>query len=246
MPAPLQGAFDNLTRLIIICLAIVATLSSFLALGQVLGLRYWVTYANDSTGLFFSPVAQGEFLALVVVALVTQRLWYYLPALIPGLVLCPSRAMWAASGLGIVATYIRKPLLLLILVLALAVVVTLHPSSSDTERLQIWAAAWRYLTLWGNGLGSFEDLWFVHGNVGMQPLYVHNDYLQLVFEFGIWALAPFALMAFALSRTQSPEWPILVAFLFMACFSMPLHIPLVAFIGALALARTLTFGEPNA
>ena len=245
-PAPFQGAFGNLTRLAITCFAIVATLSSFLALGQALGLRYWETYNNYSTGLFFSPVTQGEFLALVIVALVTQRLWYYLPTLVPGVVLCPSRAMWASIALGLVAVYLRKPLLLLILVLALALALTLHPSSSDLERLRIWAAAWNHLTLWGNGFGSFEDMWFVKGSVGVQPLYVHNDYLQLVFEFGIFALAPFALVAYCLSRTQSAEWPILVVFLFQATFSMPLHIPIVALIGALALARTLTFGESNA
>ena len=53
-PAPFQGAFGNLTRLAIICLAVVATLSSFLALGQALGLRYWVTNNNASTGLAFA------------------------------------------------------------------------------------------------------------------------------------------------------------------------------------------------
>ena len=245
-PAPFQGAFGNLTRLAIIGFAIVASLSSFLALGQVLGLRYWPTYHGYSTGLFFSPVTQGEFLGLVVVALVTQRLWYFLPGLTPGLALCPSRAMWASIALGLVAVYVRKPLLLLILILALALALTIHPSSSDLERLRVWAAAWNHLTFLGNGFGSFEDMWFVKGSVGIQPLYVHNDYLQLVFEFGIFALVPFTLVAYSLSRTASREWPILVVFLFQASFSMPLHIPVVALLGALALARTLTFGESNA
>ena len=240
--APPQGAFDNLTRLAVICAAIVAGFSSALAVGQAFVFRLGPTNQNEFTGLFFSPVTQGEFLSLVVVALVIQRLWLFLPLLAPGVVLCPSRAMWASIALGALATYFRKPLWLLILVLGLGVLLTLHPSPSDVERLKIWGAAWRYLTLWGNGFDSFSDLWFVKGNVGVQPQWVHNEYLQLIFEFGVFAAAPLALLTFCASRIDSPEWPILVAFLFQAAFSMPFHIIPVALIGALAIVRTATFG----
>lgn len=215
-----------------------ACASSALAMAQALGwhpVPEW-NPANPA-GFLFNSIAQGEFLALCVVVLVAFRYYWPILALAPGLYLAGSRGAWAALALGILATYFRKPLWLLILTLSFALYWSTNPGSSDLQRLIIWRAAWTHFTFWGNGFGSFWYLWI--GNPAWWPQYAHNDYLQTVFELGVWAVIPFSILTWACSRTTAPQWPILITFLFMATFSMPLHIPVALALGAVALASTL-------
>ena len=227
----------------VIALGLIGALSSALAVAQAaFGWYPFPVWASShQPGLFFNPVHAGQTLAILALVLFTQRLYWLLPGLLPGLWLAHSRGGWAALAFGLLATYFRHPLWLLVLILAGAVVVTLHPSSSDTQRLLIWQAAWTHLAFWGNGFGSFMNLFIGNPANGIiHPEYVHNDYLQTVFEFGVWSIIPFALIGWATSRITARDWPVLVAFLFMACFSMPLHMPIVAALGAIALITTLS------
>jgi hypothetical protein len=188
-------------------------------------------------------MAQGEILALTVVMLIANRLWLFLPAMAPGLWLAHSRGAWAALALGLIATRFRRPLWLLAGALALGIVYSVSPSPSDLQRLQIWRGAYRYLTFWGNGFDTFQYLWI--GNPVWHPEYAHNDYLQTVFEFGVWSIIPFSVLAFAVSLRTARDWPVLIAFLFMACFSMPVHMPMTLILGGFALA-TILMGPFNA
>lgn len=223
-----------------IAFAWIGIASSILAVGQAFGYHPLLQWQPEqSPGLFFNPVHAGQTLALIILLCVIHNLRWFIPFLAPGLYLAHSRGAWLALALGLLANWFRRPLWLLVLVLALGVAFSLHPNPSDLQRLDIWKAAYLHLTFWGNGWDSFWNLYMGPRSAVVHPEYVHNDYLQTVFEFGVWSLIPFAILAWAASKTSAPDWPILIAFLLMACFSMPMHMPLTLVIGAIALATTL-------
>lgn len=235
-----RACWANTLRPIYVAVALLCTASSLLAVAQLFGwhpLPQWV--ADQTPGLFFNPVVSGSIAALAILALWCNDLPWLTIGVFPGMILSHSRGAWAALVLGFMAFMVRKPLVLLVTVLALAFLLTLHPSVSDMQRLQIWRAAWINLTLWGNGFGSFMYVLMGNAEHIVKPEYAHNEYLQLVFEFGVWALAPLVLVAWALSRSSTRDWPTLVAFSFLACFTMPWHMPVAALIGGLALTTTL-------
>ncbi len=221
-------------------LGMVGILSVFFAILQRMGFFFWQTHAGQTTGFFYSPVAQGGFLGLLIVAMV--RLWCFwpIPIFALGLAINPNRGGWVCAGVGLLATWIRWPLLILATVLIGAFFITLHPGISDQERLNIWQAAIVNLHWFGNGWGSFDYVWIVRDGLGYQAQHAHNDYLELAFELGLYAIPIFCVLGYALSQSESPDWPILVAFCVLATFTMPSFIPATATIGALALTSILT------
>lgn len=224
-----------------IALAIVGTASTALALAQAIfgWYPFPVWQIGQAPGLFFNPVHTGTVLTMTIMALVVNRLYWWIPGLLPGLWLAHSRGAWAALALGLLATRFRHPLWLLVLVLALGVLYSTNPGVSDIQRMEIWHAAYTHLTFWGHGIGSFWYLFMGSSHGILHPEYAHNDYLQTVFELGIWSVIPFSILLWALSRSAARFWPVLVTFCFFACFTMPLHMPIPAVIGALALILTL-------
>ncbi len=225
-------------------LGMIGIVSVMFALFQMGGFFFWPTYLNYPTGLFYSPIAQGGFLGLLIVAMIRIRWYAPIPILVLGLYLNPNRGGWVVAGIGLFATWVRQPLAILAVVLAGAFVLTSHLSTSDAWRLAIWYSGWEKLSLFGNGWGSFENIWLIQNGVASHPIHAHNDYLQLAFEFGLYAIPFFCLLAYALSKSSAPDWPILVAFATMAVFAMPSYIPATAALGALALTTILT-GEDN-
>lgn len=226
------GVFHQV--LFVICAA-----SSLVSIVQWLG---WHPFPEWNTlhpaGLFYNSMAQGEILALAILSFLVWRERWYIPLLIPGLILSNSRGALAALGLGLIAHWFRRPLVILIVTLAVTNWFLLHPNLGDLQRLIIWRAAWDNLTFWGNGLGSFWDLYM--GNPAWHPEYVHNDYLQAVFELGIFSVPIFICLALAVVFDRRAQaWPVLIAFLFMGLFSMPIHMPFTAGIGLVALVCTI-------
>lgn len=234
-----RRAFDLLPSVYVI-LGFIGIASTIFACFQVAGYSFWPTHNGVTSGLFYSPIVQGGFLGLVIVALLQTRWLIITPILAFGLFLNPNRGGWIVAGIGLLATWVRQPLIILAVILLGAFFVTLNPSFSDLERFNIWQAGAVNLTWFGHGWGSYADVWIVRNDLGYQPLHAHNDYLELAFELGIYVVPIFCVLAYALAQTSSPEWPLLVAFCTMATFAMPSFIPATASIGALALASTLT------
>lgn len=224
-------------RWAMLLLAGFAALSSILAIAQAFGWHPVPQWNDKPPGFFFNSIAQGEVLALAVLVCFAERAYWLALTMLPGIYLSQSRGALVALALGLIAIWIRRPLVLLCLALAATVYWTHNPSSSDLQRLLIWRAAWTHLTFWGNGFGSFWDLWI--GNPAWWPQYVHNDYLQTVFELGVWSVVPFTVVGWLASRTASRYWPTFITFLFMSTFSMPLHIPFALTLWLLAIASIL-------
>ena len=223
-----------------IAFGLIGIASSILAIAQAFDYHPFVQWLPDQApGLFFNPTHASAALSMLAVTLWINNLGWFIPALLPGLYLAHSRGGWAALAVGFGATYIRQPLVFLIAALALGLYWAHNPSPSDLQRLDIWSAAWINLHFWGNGPDSFMNLYMGPLNHLIHPEYVHNDYLQTVFEYGIWSLIPFTVLLLAVRRTHVRAWPILVTFMFLATFTMPMHMPLPLTLGALALVLTI-------
>jgi hypothetical protein len=139
--------------------------------------------------------------------------------------------------IGVAALFVRRTWLLVPLVVLGAVTLFFPPWASDIERLKLWAIAWNELSFFGNGVGSFASQIYDDNGKVLYPEFVHNDMLQLAYEFGIAALLPAAIFTFALSRTGDREWPVLMVFITMGFYSFPLWVSVTSFIGTLVAGR---------
>ncbi len=217
-------------------LAIGGAVSSMVGVLQAFDYQLVPTNLPTSSGIYFNTVTQGGILALLIVALLTERMYFYVVPLIPGLILAQSRGAWLALMIGVAALFVRRTWLL-VPVIVLGAGAAWFTTSSDALRLKIWLIAWNELSFFGNGVGSFASQIYNDNGTVLYPEFVHNDILQLAYEFGIAALLPTAIFAFALSRTKEQEWPVLMAFVTMGFYSFPLWMPVTAFVGLLVTGR---------
>lgn len=215
--------FPNLFR----GLAIGLWVSSAIALLQSLGLR--PVLGEGNSGLFFNSTLLGACATLIIIALITQRLWLYIPGCLPALFLSGSRGAIFVLVLTLATFRFRLRWVLLALALATLAFLT-FAGSSDSIRLTIWGSALRGLDFWGNGIGSFASFFLATPIEVFYPGRVHNDYIQLWFEIGPMAIALAILGAVALSERTSPHWPIFFAISIYALFYFPLWSPIPAFL----------------
>ena len=220
-------------------LAAGASVSSLLAVLQYFGWNL-VTAATPDAGLYVNSVQQGAVLALITVALLSERMWLWALPLTPGIFLAHSRGAWIALAAGALACYVRRLWVFGIVAAAGAFYLLTPLSASDAERMFIWRTAWDGLKWLGWGPGVFYTIVLPHnGTLSLYPEYAHNDALQLVFEYGLGALLVLPIIGYALWRTDAKEWPVVVAFVAAGCYSMPLFTPITSFLALVAVGRVL-------
>ena len=217
-----------------------AAVSSAIAVLQYFGIET-VPMLTDGhpAGLYVNSIQQGAVLALIAVALASERMWLWLLPLAPGVVLAQSRGAWVALAVGLLACRVRSLWILSAIAAAGALCLLLPLSDSDVQRMFIWRAAWDNLTWLGWGPGVFYTLVLPQNGAFLYPEYAHNDALQLVFEYGIGAVLVFSVFGYALWRTDAKEWPIVLAFVAAGCYSMPLFMPVASFLALAAVGRIL-------
>lgn len=217
-------------------LAIGLSVSSILAVFQFFGYQPVPTfYGTNVAGLFFNSTVLGGASALLILGLIERRLWFYIIPLIPGLILCHSRGAYLALAVALAYRYIHWTAGLVLLLIA-GLVAFRNGVPADLERLDHWIVAWKGLTLLGWGPGSFIGVYYLKGVILIHPEFVHNDYIQLWFEFGIASLAVVAIFALALVWSWSP---VLLGAAVLATFWFPLCHPLTAFIACFAAGHGL-------
>lgn len=215
-------------------LALGLGVSSILVILQVFRIEpVWQTTIERSSGLFFSPVILGSVSALVLLGLLSERLWWYTPLVIPSLVLSGARGAWVALSLGLASRWLRGWALLGLIPVTLFICF----SPSEVERATIWFATLRDLTLWGHGAGSLSDVWVLVQGRPTHPGFAHNEVLDLLYQFGLPAVLIFWMASSLLDRSDAPEFPLYIAFLALAAYSGPLHHPLLGLLGAAAAGR---------
>lgn len=221
-------------------LATGAAVSSAVAVFQYFGFTGVPTTTGTPAGIYVNGVQQGAVLALIAVALASERMWVWMLPLVPGIVLAQSRGAWIALAVGLLGCGFRR-LWVLSVIGVVGVFYLINPlSSSDAQRLLFWHFAWDNLTWLGWGPGMFYTIVLPQNGVfSLYPEYAHNDALQLAFEYGIFALLPITIAGYALSRTDVKEWPVVLAFVAAGCYSMPLFMPIAAFLALVAMGRIL-------
>lgn len=215
-------------------LAIGLAINSFLAVAQSFGLAWPPTYANNYAGLLFSPVVLGAAIAILIPPL-TRYAPIYIPALLPGLYISHSRGAYLALAAGLLVRWLHWSVILFLGLLT-AILFLGYLAPSDAVRLQTWTVAYHGLSLFGWGPGSFNSVFFpFQGDIApftrqlIHPEFTHNDYLQLWFEFGVGAIAIYAILACAVVFGESATAACLALYFF------PFYYPLTGFL-ALAIA----------
>lgn len=224
------------------------SISCIVAIFQALGYHPVLTAPEQIAGLYFNSTVLGAVCALMLVACIVRRIYLFIPFLATGLLLSHSRGAILVTVVGL-ASRIHW---LLSLTLALGVFAALPflNNPSDLQRLEIWGEAIRHLSILGWGPDSFNDLYALLPRRPWMTLslyhleYVHNDYLQLTFEFGIAAIIPITLLALALSRPAIPDSAVVWSFATLGLFYFPLYTPLTAFIGCMAVGHLLRDYDP--
>lgn len=221
-------------------LAIGGAVSSLLAVLQYFGVATVPTASAMPAGLYVNSVQQGTVLALIVVALSTERMWFWALPLLPGIWLAHSRGGFLVLLLGLFGRFAPNLWVAGVPALAVGAFFLLNPlSSSDEQRTLVWRAAWDGLTWLGWGTGVFYNVMLSQNNVVFFPEYVHNDFLQLALEYGLAAALIAGIIGYAAWRSDLKEWPIVLAFCAAACFSMPMFMPIASFLGFVAMGRIL-------
>lgn len=217
-------------------LAVGLSISSLVALAQHFGAAFpaidYDTHGR-APGLLFNPVVSGLACSIVIIGCISNHLWRYTPLLFLGLALSGSRGGWLILVIIAIARLTRVWIALTLFMLG-ALTFSYFAGDSDHQRLIIWGIAIHGLTALGWGPDSFNDVYaIIPDAVGPQLNHLefaHNDYLQLLFEYGLGAIPLLALLACTITRTANRNWPALFACAIAACFAFPLYHPLTAFV----------------
>jgi hypothetical protein len=198
-----------------------------LVIAQSFGYQGIVQVASPA-GLFINRNVFAEACAVLFVAMLYLKAWWYLPPLIVGLILTQERAAFMGIALSLIAylamnrkNLSRRMLMVLcaaLLGLILTVTATTYFSRMDRsekvvkldfsakERVDMWLDTVDGFTVLGRGIGSyyvaFPEKATRMPTISRRPEYAHNEPLHFAFELGF-----------------------------------PLHMPLTAFIAALCAGR---------
>ncbi len=191
-------------------------------------------------GLFMNKNPNGEIAALVLIAMIGYRKWWLVPAPLLTLVLSGSKA--SMIGVAAAAVFVTRTWLLagaaLVLLTATAIPLFEGHLLHAFERVEVWRLAAQHLTLLGNGLGSFQNAGYIL--TGTTYTYAHNDWLQLVYEFGIGVVPLVGLVILAVN-TQGcrVEKAVLTAFAVEGCFGFPFYLPATFVVACVGLGGIL-------
>lgn len=223
-------------------------LSGIVAIVQT---RYPIAvYIGDRpAGLFVNSDLMGNAAALGVAIAVIYRRWWLLPLLVSALVLAQSRAALIALGvMGLLWIWQNAPAPRRSAWLAAGVAMTLgavavlwllkHPT--DSIRVATLRDTIDGLTFLGHGLGSFQTSFaesaVYRDTLLHNPVWVHCDPLQLLYELGVGAVLVFVLFASALFA-RSEAAILMGGVLVESLLSFPLYVPSTAFLAALLLGH---------
>lgn len=188
------------------------------------------TGTHAVAGLFFNPNALSETGAIVLAGLIVYRLWWLTPGAAAALVLGEGRAALVAFSVTAIACFVPARHRLAAALVAIAAVLVASYLRNGTEaifvRLEVIRVAFQEVPWQGWGAGSFL---IKTSHAGYDHL--HNDALEVIYEFGLGAIPLFALVGISLARAGMAR-PILLCFLVVSLFSFPSFMPVTGFVAA--------------
>jgi len=174
-------------------------------------------------GLFLNKNFMGEAACLALVMALQYRLWPVAVFLLPPLLLSGSRASFLATYL-VSFFFLSRRFQIGMLFFGAAIVLvawkigaTNNVASMD-QRLMIWSMALPELKIFGSGAYDYSTILHREPNL-------HNDWLQLIYEFGIIGLVPMAAVYLSAINGALPFVMVLVV---IATFGFPFHLPATA------------------
>lgn len=227
-------------------LALGVTVNSVIVLFQVNGITV-VPQTHPPAGLLVNKMVLGWLAAMVLIALIREQLWWFIPGVLPSFLLTEARAAalaFCVAGVAWLWPRNRKCAVVIalgIVLMAAGVWKSNYRISSIDERAAIWADTWDALTPSGRGIGSY--LYYfplidtrLDTSVGRAE-HAHSDYLEFAFELGVGALPLFALAAMVFAVRRETERLVFLAYLVIAIFGFPSFIPATAAVGAVVAGR---------
>lgn len=231
-------------RPIWIGLAFGLAVNSIIAVMQALSFApLWIGAINNgNAGLFYNPNSLGEIAALVGVVLCVERMWLWLPGVLPALWLSHSRAAWLAVVVAVAVWLWSRSKLGAMAIVGVIIAWAYIALQFDLgtanlhQRFGIWRETIGGITLLGHGFGSFHALYpyltSTMDTLLQRPEHVHNELIELAFELGLVGTLVAALFA-ACCTVSGPAGLVLVAVVVEASFGFPLHLPVTGFVALL-------------
>ncbi len=155
-----------------------------LAVGYAVGVCYVGLILTASRGGYLSAIASLAVFALLSLAILRRA---------------HGRIGWAVGGVGAMVAVIAG----LVIVFSVSKNDLLKERAQNTfdtqnMRLDLWRSAmqqWKLAPLLGTGAATYlyYGRYFRAENMQRDPVYVHNDYLQLLAEYGLLGVAAFAI-----------------------------------------------------
>lgn len=221
-------------------MAVGLTINSVVVIAQVRG---WDVLSQGSVpgGLFFNKNFGGELSAMVITGAIMSRLWWFVPGILPTVILSDCRGAWAALGVAsIVLIYQYNRLAAATVVGLTAMMAVYRWTPSISQRIDLWLDSWDGFRFWGRGLGSFYSTFPEYAtridSMMFRPSSAHNDLINLTYELGPGVLLLLGLLVFAWrARPLRAEHYVLVVFLVEGLVGFPLYQPATAFLAALVL-----------
>lgn len=231
-----RSAFDR----VILWTSWGVAVSGIAVIAQVLG---WtgVDQAVAPAGLFVNKNLLGEAACLALIATLTFKpsgpKWaanINITLISTAIVLTQSRSVWCGTLMGLFllsSSRLRYWGLVTLPFLALSVWwLGYLDGETLSQRFAFWYEAVPRLALFGNG--SYDELF----NFG-RATQLHNDWLQLVYELGLFGLIPLAVVLAACWNSQAV--PFVAALLIIGFFGFPLQMPATAWFAAFVIGHSL-------
>lgn len=184
------------------------------------------------SGLFYNSIVLSETAAIVFVGLLVYRQWWLAGVAVIAILMGEGRAAVLAAGITLMACFIPARFRFLAAIAAAAAMLAVFAlkGGGSTSMALRWEAIQIAFAggvpLVGHGVGSF---FLDTGFTSFERL--HNDFLEVIYEFGIGAIPLFALLISAACR-EGHGRPILLCCAIIACFSFPAYLPVSGFVAA--------------
>lgn len=248
-------------RNVTIGLSIGLAVSSVIAILQYFKIDLLIVSAigGKPSGLFINSNVYAEISGMILILILINRLYWYIPTTLIGLSVA-SRSVVLALSISLAMFVWSKSKLLSLIILISSSAIALGLSTytdintvsgvnintmSLNLRLDMWYDMLSGFKIFGNGIGSFVYLFpeynkHLDTSVNLAE-YAHNDLLQLIFELGI-GVIPLVLIIMILLKVNNEYRSALLFFIIIGFFSFPLYMPVTGFMVSLVAAQLVKHG----
>jgi hypothetical protein len=217
-------------------LAIGCGISSIVALSQWFSYDFITTLDwNKPAGLFYNNAVAGSVAVITLIGCWSVGLYRFALLPVPLLLISQSRGAWAALVVTWIAYVytgfegLERIVFTIVLAVAIGLAVVFFHGESDSIRLSIWNQVLQHLTVFGRGIGASENVYLVTPHDFFHIEHAHNDYLNLLYEYGLGAFPLFIAAFLLLEHSDAYAWPALVCCLFLATFFWVFETPVTSF-----------------